>query len=174
MKLQLAPLGNPEHAKLTACLNPFLGVTVRFSSPELPAATFKLVLLTERAKSAVDAATTVIVIADDVELLKLVSPEYVAVRVCGPTVKFATLTCAEPLLNVAEATVVPESRNEIVPEGVPVPLVAATCAVNVTALPAVICAVDVESEVFVFTFAEAETVIAITADVDAAKFASPE
>lgn len=39
LKLQLAPAGNPEHARPTACLNPFLGVTVIVKVPEAPFAT---------------------------------------------------------------------------------------------------------------------------------------
>jgi hypothetical protein len=33
---QVAPLGNPEHAKVTAELKPFDGVTVKVTVPELP------------------------------------------------------------------------------------------------------------------------------------------
>jgi hypothetical protein len=36
LNAQLAPLGNPEQAKLTGALNPLEGVTVKVTVPELP------------------------------------------------------------------------------------------------------------------------------------------
>jgi hypothetical protein len=47
LKLQLAPAGRPEQPKLTACLNPFSGVTVSESLPDAPAVTLKAELLKE-------------------------------------------------------------------------------------------------------------------------------
>jgi hypothetical protein len=38
-----APVGNPEHEKLTAELNPFVGVTLIVKLEELPAVTVALV-----------------------------------------------------------------------------------------------------------------------------------
>lgn len=45
LKLQLAPTGNPEHARARVCLNPFFGVTVIFKLPEDPCATVRDELL---------------------------------------------------------------------------------------------------------------------------------
>ena len=39
LKLQFAPVGKPEHAKVTPCLNPFWGVTVSVIVPAAPALT---------------------------------------------------------------------------------------------------------------------------------------
>lgn len=41
LKPQLAPLGRPEQAKLTDCLNPFAGVTVRVIVPMVPELTVR-------------------------------------------------------------------------------------------------------------------------------------
>jgi hypothetical protein len=110
----------------------------------------------------------------EVDGAKFESPEYAALIEYVPAVSAAVLSCAEPSLRVAAPSDALESRKLIVPVGVAVPLAGATLAVNVTLLPATIWVDDAESEVFVFTFAGAETVTAITPEVDAAKFESPE
>jgi len=84
------------------------------------------------------------------------------------------LICADPTLNVADPTDVCPSRNDIDPDGVPVPLAAATFAVSVTLLPAVICVADNDKAVLVLTFAGAETVTGTAAEVDGEKLESPE
>src|SRR5580658_4013914 len=45
LKVQPPPLGKPEQAKPTACLNPFFGVTVMVKFPEDPGATLSAELL---------------------------------------------------------------------------------------------------------------------------------
>lgn len=47
LKPQEAPMGRPEQAKLTDCLNPFVGVTVRVIVPIVPDLTVSDGLLTE-------------------------------------------------------------------------------------------------------------------------------
>lgn len=96
---------------------------------------------------------------------------------CVPAARFVKVICAAPPLKVAVPTDAPESRKAIVPVGVaaPVPLLAAaTFAVKVTLAPAIICVEDAETEVFVFTFAGAETTTERTVEVELAKFESPE
>lgn len=110
----------------------------------------------------------------EVDGAKFESPEYAALMECVPTASAAVVSCAEPPLSVAAPSDALESRKLIVPVGVAVPLAGATLAVNVTLLPATIWVDDSESELFVFTFAGAETVTAIAAEVDAEKFESPE
>jgi len=44
LKVEVAPLGRPEQAKVTGCLNPFLGVTVRVSAAAAPALTVSAAL----------------------------------------------------------------------------------------------------------------------------------
>jgi hypothetical protein len=39
LKVQPPPVGKPEQEKLTACLNPFFGVTVNIKLPDDPCAT---------------------------------------------------------------------------------------------------------------------------------------
>ena len=62
-----APAGKPEQEKLTACLNPFSGVTVSERLPSPPATTVNDELLIANEKSPVGAAATVTVVAAEVE-----------------------------------------------------------------------------------------------------------
>jgi hypothetical protein len=45
LKVQPPPAGKPEQEKLTACLNPFFGVTVNIKLPDDPCATLSDELL---------------------------------------------------------------------------------------------------------------------------------
>jgi hypothetical protein len=97
-----------------------------------------------------------------------------------PVESVAVLNCADPPVdvddlpvNVADPTTVCESRNVMLPVGVTVPAAAATFAVNVTPLPAVICVADRDKDVLVLIFAGGETVTATTAELEAEKFGSP-
>lgn len=69
LKAHIAPAGRPEQLKITACLNPFSGVTVNVIEPVAPAATLRLEVLIESQKSAGGAATTVTVVPAEVEAL---------------------------------------------------------------------------------------------------------
>ena len=104
----------------------------------------------------------------------LASPEYAAVIVCVPAAKLIVENCAEPAAKAAEPICDCASRNETVPVGVPEPDCGATLAVNVMFVPEVTFSAEAYSEVVVLIFADAETVNEIAADVEVAKFESPE
>jgi hypothetical protein len=74
LKLHVAPVGSPLHAKLTGALKPFTGVTVMVVFAVEPAVTVPLVGDAPSVKLGTDACT-VTVTALDVEPVKLVSPE---------------------------------------------------------------------------------------------------
>ena len=84
------------------------------------------------------------------------------------------VNCAEPAASVAAPICAPPSRNEIVPLGVPDPDAGATCAENVTPVPALTCDADAESEVVVPILAVTVTTMVTVAESDGAKFVSPE
>lgn len=69
LKAQVAPVGRPEQLKVTGCLNPFSGVTVRVIEPVAPAVTFRVGELIEKEKSGAGAAATVMVATAEVEEL---------------------------------------------------------------------------------------------------------
>ena len=93
---------------------------------------------------------------------------------CAPAERFVAVNCPEPAVSVAEPREVCESKNVIVPVGVPDPLVAVTLELNVTPLPTVICVAEAESEMLVFVFAGGSTVTEIVPEVEGEKLASPE
>jgi hypothetical protein len=94
--------------------------------------------------------------------------------VCVPTARFALLNEAELPFSATTPNCVWPSRYVIEPVGTPVPDCGATPAVNVTFWPAVNCVAEARTEVVVAILAGAEIVTDTAADVEAAKFASPE
>jgi len=86
LKPQLTPVGNPEHAKLTAALNPLLGVTVTVAVADEDPVSDPLPGLTDTAKSGVG-ALMVTVTGLDVDAAKPVAPAYWAAIVCVPTAR---------------------------------------------------------------------------------------
>jgi hypothetical protein len=93
---------------------------------------------------------------------------------CVPVERFVAVNCPEPALSVAEPRDICESRNVMVPVGVPDPPAGETFELKVTRLPAVICVAEADSEMLVFVFAGGNTVMEIVAEVEGEKFASPE
>jgi hypothetical protein len=132
--------GNPEHAKVTVCVDPFTGVNVNVTGPALfPAAT--LTVAGEAALIVNDAgppAFTVCVNAADVLPANVASPPYCAVIAYVPALTNKVANVATPLpFNVPVPIELPLSRNVTDPVGVPIPEVGATVAVNVTDAPTV-------------------------------------
>jgi hypothetical protein len=79
-KVQLASDGNPVQAKLTCWVKPPAGVTVRVVVPLPPAAAMAMLVgLAPTVNDRGTAAFTVMVTAEEVEDVKLVSPPYFAV-----------------------------------------------------------------------------------------------
>src|SRR5262249_34417291 len=81
------------------------------------------------------ALLTVCVMAAEVLAVKFASPAYVTVIVWFPTASERVLKVALPAVSVPLPMLAPPSRNVTVPLGVPVPELAVTVAVNVTAWP---------------------------------------
>lgn len=74
LKLQVAPVGSPLHAKLTGELKPFTGVTVMVVCAVEPAVTVPLVGDAPSVKLGTNACTFTVTVLE-VEPEKLVSPE---------------------------------------------------------------------------------------------------
>ena len=81
---------------------------------------------------------------------------------------------AAPATRAGIASCVCPSSTVTVPVGTPEPVFGATVMFNVNICPLVSCVADGETEVVVAIFAGTETVMKRGAEVDAAKFASPE
>lgn len=69
-KTQVASEGNPEHAKVTAWLKPFFGVTVKVTNPDLPLLMLRLAALeaTEKLGVGITASVTLTVIGTAIGL----------------------------------------------------------------------------------------------------------
>ena len=72
--------------RVTVPVNPLEGVIAMVPVVEPPGATVALVGLTVRAKEPVGVTLPTVSVMEPVEVVKLVSPEYVAVMVCEPAV----------------------------------------------------------------------------------------
>jgi hypothetical protein len=170
-KLQVAPVGRPEQAKLTAALNPPEGWIETVVVVELPLVT--VALLGDRLieKPGAAGAETVTVTAAEVDALKLVSPPYCAVIVSAPTGSAVVLSVATPLLfSVPVPRLVVPLRNVTVPVGTVVfPLGPVTVAVKVMLSPVVAVVADAASVVVEAAgVAAAVVTVTLTAlDVDA-------
>lgn len=132
---QADALGKPLQLKVTVCVEPFCGVTVRATVPDWPATIVSAVGLADTAKSA--AAVTVCETAGDVLVAKFESPPYCAVMECEPAASDAVMNVATPPAPTVPVPMeVAPSKNVTVP--VMVPAVAeVTVAVNVTFAPLV-------------------------------------
>ena len=116
----------------------------------------------------ISALLTVCATAAEVLTLKLVSPLYVAVIECAPTVRVLVATIATPPVNVLVANATPPFLNVTVPEGVPA--VAVVVAVNVTESPYVDGFNDDANVIVIFALL---TVCETAAEVLALNVASP-
>jgi len=118
-----------------------------------------------------DDATAVIVSVstDEVEVANVASPEYVAVILCGPVLNDDVVYVAtNPVIGWLPSSVAP-SKNETVPVGVPVAVVA-TVAVNVTDVPAATDAAEVVNA----TVVAGLVIVSVSGDdVTVGKFTSP-
>ena len=138
LNVQVPPVGKPVQAKLTAELNPFVGVTVIVVIVDAPAVTVALAGLAPIVNDGV-AALTVTVTAAEVDPAKFVSPAYTAVTASDPTGSAVVEKVATPLFRVWLPRFVVPFMNVTVPVGVPVPPFAGvTVSVNVTLAPLVI------------------------------------
>lgn len=174
-KLQVVLDGNPEQAKLTACVKPPDGWMDRVVVVELPLATVALSGDRLRVKSGA-ATVTVMTTALDVEVAKLVSPPYCAVMESDPVGSVVVVNVATPLLfRVPVPSLSVPLRKVTVPEGtVTSPLGCLTVAERVMLWPAVAVVAEAASVVVDAVRAGGAVTVTLTAvDVEAAKLASP-
>jgi hypothetical protein len=169
--LQLAPRGRPEQLSETICVEPFTGVIVTATMPELPAARVSDDGLTVTVKSGV--ALTVCEIAGEVLALKVELPPYWAVIVCDPWVSAVVENVARPALTMLVPRAAAPSRNVTVPVMVP-RVEDVTVAVNVTFAPVVDGFNDEVTTVDVVAVPAALIVWVKAGEVLEAKFESPE
>jgi hypothetical protein len=95
-------------------------------------------------------AETVTGTAADVDAEKFVSPEYIAVTECEPTLRLDVINVAAPEeFKVPVPICVAPSLNFTEPVGTPEPETGEIEAVNVTACPEVTCAADAVRDAFV-------------------------
>jgi hypothetical protein len=173
LKLQLTPVGKPEQVKLTAELNPLLGVTVRVAVAAVEPVSDPLAGLIEIAKSGVG-ALIVSVSELEVDAAKLAPPVYCAAMVCVPTARLDVANVAVPeAFNVPEPIIVPPSVKFTVPDGVVEPEAAATCALKVRLAPVTAVVAEAVSVVVVATSATEETATVTLDDVLPVNVASP-
>ncbi len=120
---------------VTVCVDPFAGVTVNPTIPDVPAVTVTEPGTAATLKSA--AAFTTCVIAVDVLPVLFPSPPYCAVIECDPTASDDVMNVATPPPpNVPVPIEVAPSRNVTIPVTVPA-VFGVTVAVNVTCAPAI-------------------------------------
>ena len=169
LKLHDNPVGRPEQVKLTALLNPLVGVTVSVDVAGAELLSVPLAGLMESEKSGPGAEMATLT-AFDVEALKLLSPAYWAVMEWLPIASEEVERVAIPLeLRLCMPRVVVPSRKVTEPVGTAVPEAGVTATDRAMEEPATALLSEAVSAVLVLMGAEAPvTVTVIAAEVLAA------